>query len=303
MRNPLRAAPYYMMGPAILLQLTVVVVPLLIAFTASFRRWYLPRPQDRVFVGFENYLKLLTSPEVLDSVLVTLKFIALSAAGTTLIGLAIGLLLSQKIRGTAVFRSLLIVPMMITPAVNALLWITMWHGSYGVVNNILAFAGLPMVDWVSNPRTALLAVVIPDIWQWTPFVVLVVVGGMQSLPLDVFEAATVDGASGWRLFTRITLPLLMPFLSTAVLFKIVYSLRVYDLPMLITKGGPGRTTEILSLQISFTAFNAFQIGKAAAHSFLILFFLIILGTLLFKFFIRMRDLGYTYKRPEENETR
>jgi multiple sugar transport system permease protein len=292
-----------MIGPAIVVQMGLVIYPLITAFAASFQRWYLPRTQDRVFVGFQNYLKLVMSPEFHNSGFVTIKFILLSVAGATLLGLFIGLLLSADFKGVSIFRSLLIVPMMITPAVSALLWITMWHGSYGVVNNILGYLGLPRPDWVSDPRTALYTIVIPDIWQWTPFVVLVVLGGMQSLPVEVFEAAKVDGASGWRLFTKVTFPLLLPFLSTAVLFKLVYTLRVYDLPMLITKGGPGRMTEIFSLFISFTAFTEFQIGKASAQSFLILIILIIVGTLLFRLFGRMREFGYLYKKAGENAKR
>lgn len=284
----MKAAQVYMIAPALLVQIALVAVPLVMALVASFHKWYLPRPQDKEFIGFENFARLLTSPEVYGSAWVTVKFIALSVAGTTLLGLVLGLLLARSFKGVAVFRSLLIIPMMITPAVNALLWITMWHGSYGAVNNILAAFGVQAIDWVSGPTTALWAVAIPDIWQWTPFVMLVVVAGMQSLPVEVFEAATVDGASGWGMFTRISFPLLLPFLSTAVLFKIVYSLRVYDIPRLLTKGGPGRLTEILSLQISFTAFTAFQIGRAAAHSFLVLLVLIPLAMLMYRFFSRSR---------------
>jgi multiple sugar transport system permease protein len=279
-------APLYMIGPAFLLQIALVVVPLIIAFAASFHRWYLPRPQDRAFIGLANYVHLLTSREFYDSVWVTVKFIGLTVLGTTVLGLISGLLVARSFRGVAVFRSLLIIPMMITPAVSALLWITMWHGNFGAVNSILTTLGLPTVEWVSDPRTALLSVAIPDIWQWTPFVMLVVVAGIQTLPVEVYEAATVDGASGWRMFTRITLPLLLPYLITAVLFKIVYTLRVYDLPLILTKGGPGRVTEIASLQISFTAFTAFQVGRAAAHSFLVLLVLIPLGTLLYRVFRR-----------------
>jgi multiple sugar transport system permease protein len=275
-----------MIAPALIVQIALVVVPLVIALIASFHKWYLPRPMDKEFIGFQNFAKLLTSPEVHTSAWVTVKFIALSVAGTTILGLLLGLLLARSFRGVRLFRSLFIIPMMITPAVNALLWMTMWHASYGAVNNILAMVGIPTIDWVSGPRTALLAVALPDIWQWTPFVMLVVIAGIQSLPIEVFEAATVDGASGWKMFSRITFPLLLPFLSTAVLFKIVYSLRVYDIPLLLTKGGPGRITEIISLQISFTAFTAFQVGRAAAHSFLVLIVLIPLATLLYRLFSR-----------------
>jgi multiple sugar transport system permease protein len=293
LQNPLKSAPYLMIAPAILVQFTLVLYPLVIALVSSFQSWYMPHPEQRHFVGLQNYIKLITSPEVANAAWVTLKFMVLSVIGTTLLGLVIGLLLASEFRGVSVFRSLLIIPMMVTPAVSALLWIQMWHGSYGVINAILGPLGLAVKDWKSFPTTALWTIVVPDVWQWTPFVMLVVLGGMQSLPVDVFEAARVDGAYGWKMFRRITFPLLLPFLSTAVLFKLVYTLRVYALAWLITRGGPGTSTEIMSIKITITAFRELQIGKASALSFLVLFALIIIGTLLYKFFNKIRELGYS----------
>jgi multiple sugar transport system permease protein len=181
-----------------------------------------------------------------------------------------------------VFRSLFIIPMMITPAVTALMWVQLWHTRYGAINALLAGVGISAVNWLGNPGTALFAIIISDVWQWTPFVCLIVVAGFQSLPTEVFEASVVDGVNAAQQFFLITLPLLMPFLGTAILFRIVYSLRVYELAWIQTWGGPGNSTELMSIRVAIKAFTDLKIGQSSALSILLLIVVTILTTVLYR---------------------
>jgi multiple sugar transport system permease protein len=177
--------------------------------------------------------------------------------------------------------------MMMTPVAVSLVWKSMYNFSYGIVNYYLGFVGLQS-PWLSQPWSALLAAIIVDVWQWTPFVVIIALAGLYSLPVDPFEAAEIDGASGWKKLRHITLPLLKPLLLVALLIRICDSFKIFDNIYVLTMGGPGLATEVLSLSIYKANFFYRQVGKAAAMSLLMLVIAIIIAQLLIRALRRER---------------
>ncbi len=271
-----------MVGPALVVQVLIVIYPMLLAVIASLQNLYLLTPTSVRFVGLKNYLTMARDPLVLHALALTGLFIVGSTVATTVLGIVVGLLLSSRVRGINLFRGLFLIPMMITPAVTALLWAQLWHTRYGAINSLLGGFGIKPVNWLGNPYIAPFAMVATDVWQWTPFVALIVLAGFQSLPSEIFEAAHVDGVNNWQRFWRITLPLLMPFLGTVVLFRIVYGLRAYEIVWLQTMGGPGSTTELMSVRVAIKAFTDLKIGQSSALAIMLLVLVTVFTTILYR---------------------
>ncbi|MEM4005573.1 MAG: sugar ABC transporter permease, partial [Desulfurococcaceae archaeon] len=187
--------------------------------------------------------------------------------------------------GNKVFRILCILPFFASPIALSYLGITIFYEEGGPLNNILSLIGVGKIPWISNPTYAFLSVSLLDIWQWTAFLYVIFLAGLESLPKDIYEAAMVDGASGWRLFKSITLPLLLPIITTGVIFKVIESFKVFDLIYALTGGGPGISTESYTMYIYKTGLRFFRMGYAASLS---LILLIILSILLMLAMIRLR---------------
>src|SRR4030095_4323281 len=189
-----------------------------------------------------------------------------------LLGLGLALLLNSQIRGRSVFRATLLVPMMLPAVVVGVVWRLMLNPNFGAINGTFKGFGLntESLTWTASPRLALLSVIIVDIWQWTPFVFLVLLAGLQAIPQEPYEAARIDGSSPWQTFRYVTLPLLKPAILIALLLRTMDLLRVFDQIFILTEGGPGFATETISLYIYRTAFRFFDFGYAAAMSFVLL---------------------------------
>lgn len=237
--------------------------------------------QRNQFVGLTNFGRLFTDANLHSALQVTVIFVAVTVTVQMLLGFGLAMLLNREIRGKNVMRAIMILPLFATPVAMGYLGITMFYEINGPINEMIRFFGGEGVPWLSSPRWALVAIMIIDIWQWTPFVFLVSLAGLQSLPEDIYEAARVDGAAGWQMFRRITLPLIRPTLWLILLLRLVEAFKVFDIPTSLTLGGPGRATEVYSLFTYRTALRFFDHGYAAAQGILLLVIVMFIVTILF----------------------
>jgi len=271
------------LAPAICFLVVTSVYPLLYSFWLSLHSWNMSIPNSRaVWVGPDNYLRLLDDPAFRNSVRITLVFVVSAVGLEFLIGMGLALLVTSGIRAMGVVRTVLLLPLMMAPVVAGVLWRTLFHSTYGVVNWVFGLVGLPPQPWLGSPAQALPAVITVEIWQNLPVVAFVLAAGIQSLPVDLYKAAQVDGASRWQVFRRITLPLLRPVIVVLLLLRVMDAFKVFDIVFTMTYGGPGQTTELLTMLIYKTGLRIFQVGQASAMSWVFLVVIFVLSL----FFIR-----------------
>jgi multiple sugar transport system permease protein len=213
---------------------------------------------------------------------ITLIFVVVSVAIEFLLGMGLALLATSRVKAIGLIRTVLLIPLMMTPVVVGVLWRTLYHTTYGAINFFIGLLGIPPQTWIGNPQQALASVIAVEIWQQMPIVAFILAAGIQSLPIDLYKAARVDGASGWQIFREITLPLLRPVIIVVLLLRIIDAFRVFDIIYTLTFGGPGRTTELLSILIYKSGMQFFQIGQASAMSWLFLLVIFVISI----FFIR-----------------
>jgi len=243
-----RARPYLIIAPALLL-LIGILYPFFLAMYYSFTSYTLTRPIPK-FIGLANYIAMVTDPGFLHSTLVTFGY-ALGSTGIELrLCMAVALLLDRETRVSKILTTTLIFPMMIAPVIGALLWKLMMQPSVGILNPMLAMLGVNTrgLDWAAKPSTALPSVILIDVWIYTPFVALLLLAGLRSLPREPFEAARVDGASRWFTYRNLTLPMLIPIMTIAIVFRFMDSLKMFDIIYAMTGGGPGDALMTYQLQ-------------------------------------------------------
>jgi len=266
-----RASPYVFLAPAAAVMLVALVNPVAQSVWLSFHEWSIGTPPDQTrFVGLENYRWLLASQAFWTSVSVTLIFAAAVVILETVLGVALALALDRQLRGMSVIRTIFILPMMVAPIVVGLIWRFMYNEQFGTLTTLLQSLGLPTVPWLSSPDMALISIIIADIWQWTPFIFILALAALQSLPASAIEAARIDGANTWQMIVFIKLPLMAPVIVVAALLRLIDAFKVLEVVYILTEGGPGLSTEILSLHIYKTAFVSQQLGRASALSNLLL---------------------------------
>lgn len=257
--------PYVLLAPVYALVGVVLVYPAVQNVWLSLWSWRITAPTRATFVGLENYQRLLLDdPEFLSVLGFTGAFTVSTIALEFLLGLGGALLLNGLPRGRRVATPLLLLPYMVPAVVVGLVWRLLWTKEYGLVNFLLGLGGIPPVLWLGAPFAAGVAVVISEVWRSTPFVTLVLLAGLASLPEEPYEAAEVDGAGRWQAFLHITLPLLVPALTVALLFQTIFKLRVFDLIFILTGGGPGIATLPLGILVYRQYFRYFEGGYAAA---------------------------------------
>jgi len=270
-----RFTPYTFMAPAIIIIILALLYPLGYMVYGSFRAW---DPSQNIseseFVGLKNYITLFYDPAFRESLVVTLTFAVCVVFLELVIGVGLALMLDRNIRGMSVLRTLFILPMMIAPVVVGLMWRYMYHPTVGTFNKTLKSFGLDGIDWLG--QNALLSVIIADVWQWTPFIFILSLAALQSLPRSAIEAAKIDGATSWQQIIHIKLPLMMPVLIVTALLRLIDAFKVLEVILVMTEGGPGLSTEILALRISRTATEFRELGVAAAMSNYLLIILLIL---------------------------
>lgn len=272
--------------PTLVLLLIMIIYPMIFAIKVSFQSYHLISP-TRPFIGFQNYIDVLSDPKLFVALKNTLVFLGASVSLEFLIGFGLAVLMNRKFWGKEVIRTLIILPMVLTPVAVGLLFRFMYHPSYGLINYLLAQIGFNISVAVGEPGTAMPAVIVTDIWQWTPFVFLLTLAGLEALPREPFEAARVDGASSWQTFTHLTLPLLKPIIILVLIFRTMDAFKEFDKIFVLTAGGPGMVTEVISIFIYRCAFKILEIGRASAIAFLVL---IVIGVII-QFYIKMMRRG------------
>ena len=270
---------FLFIGPAVVWILAFTIFPLLYALYTSL---YSFRFGQRFgFTGLENFARLFSDSNLLSSLRITLTFVVGTVTVEMVLGVALALLLSREIRGSNVIRGVATLPLFATPVAVGYLAITLYYERNGPLNSLIRALGGENIPWLSDPSWALVAVILVDIWQWTPFVFLITLAGLQSLPSELYDAARVDGASAAQNFRFLTLPLLAPLLWLILLLRMVEAFRVFDIPVSLTLGGPGRATEVYSLYTYRTAMRFFDHGYAAAQGILLLVIVMFIVTLIF----------------------
>ncbi|NRB05915.1 MAG: sugar ABC transporter permease [Rhodobacteraceae bacterium] len=268
------------LAPAAIIMALCLLYPLGYMVWGSFRDW---NPSQTIgeaeFVGFKNYITLFYDPAFRESLGVTLTFATVVVAAELVIGVGLALLLDRNIRGMSILRTLFILPMMIAPVVVGLMWRYMYHPTVGTFNKFLKSWGFEGIDWLG--QHALMSAIIADIWQWTPFIFILSLAALQSLPRSALEAARIDGATAWQQIIHIKLPLMMPVLIVTALLRLIDAFKVLEVILVMTEGGPGLSTEIVALRISRTATEFRELGVAAAMSNYLLILLLILTVAMF----------------------
>jgi multiple sugar transport system permease protein len=274
-------------APAVVLVAVIIVYPIVYTGWMSLHEWFassLTRPR---FIGLANYGKiLLGDPRFREAVARTVYFTVLAVAAETVLAVAMALLFNREFWGRGLLRTLAILPMVATPTAIALVFVMMYHPTLGVANYLVSLIGLAPFRWTYSSQTALYALALVDVWQWTPLIMLIALAGLASLPREPYEAAHLDGASTAQAFWHITLPLLRPTLVVAVLFRAIDALKTFDIIYTMTQGGPGFATETLNIYSYAQGFGYFQLGMAS--SLLVIFFAIVLGVSLLFMVIRNR---------------
>jgi multiple sugar transport system permease protein len=226
------------------------------------------------FVGLQNYVHLWEDTRFLLAVVRTIYFTALAVFFPMLLGIWAAVCFSNKFRLRGLARTLFILPMMATPVAIALVWTMMFHPQLGVLNYLLSVVGLPPSTWVYDTSTVIPTLVMVETWQWTPLVMLIVLGGIAGLPIDPYEAAIIDGASSWQKFRYITVPMVWPFIVVAAAMRVIDALKTFDTIFVITGGGPGTASETINMLLYQTAFGYYNLGYASAI--VVVFFALIL---------------------------
>ena len=265
------ALPYVLVAPAALLLLTIFVYPTFDNAWLSLWSWKLTNPNRGVFVGLDNYIQLFTQTELFTQALVfTLLYTITTLVASLILGLIAALLLHPVNLSRRLLVALLLLPYFISPVAAGLGWGLIWGREFGLANYLLGYVGIEPLSWLADPTLASLAVIITEIWRSAPFVTLVLLAGLTAIPDELYEAARLDGANSWQELRYITLPLLMPSISVVVIFETIFKLRVFDLIVALTGGGPGTSTHSLGLVLYRFYFRYFDGGMAAATGIILL---------------------------------
>ena len=269
-----RLRPYLaFIWPALIVSTALIVFPWLFTVWMSFQDWHIGSASS--FIWFENYANLATNRRFLESIGHTLYFTVLAVVLPMVLGTLSALVFHKKFRGRGFFRTLFIMPMMATPVAVALIWTMMFHPQLGVLNYLLSVVGLPPSEWVYSPATVIPSLILVEIWLWTPFVMIIVLGGLASLPTEPYEAALIDGANQWQMFWKITYPLVAPFLVVALILRTIDALKAFETIWVICNGGPGTASETINVYLYAQAFSYNQVGTASAV--VVVFFAIIVA--------------------------
>jgi multiple sugar transport system permease protein len=259
-----------MVAPAIVFILAVFILPMAVSLQQSLTNLNMTTGESAAkFIGLKNYVKALRDPETLNSIWVTVSYTAVTVSAELVLGTVVALVLDEVIGFQRLVRTTIILPMMTSSIVVGLIWRLLWNADYGVINAILQEVGLPRPFWL-GPGLAFSSVCLTEIWQNTPFVVLLVLAGLSSLPEEPFEAAAVEGASYLQSLFYITLPLLAPVFLVILLFRTMFALRAIEAIWILTSGGPANETMVYGLHIYREAFAYFNTGYASALSWILL---------------------------------
>ena len=282
-----RALSYWpFVAPAMIVVLAVIVFPWAYTIWMSLHEWKVGSPPT--FVGLANYLRLPGDARFVESVWHTLVYTVLSVVLPLVLGTLAAVVFNNRFPLRGFFRGLFILPMMATPVAIALVWTMMFHPQLGVLNYLLSLVGIPAQLWVFHPGTVIPSLVLVETWQWTPLVMLIVLGGLAALPTEPYESAQIDGATFWQMFRYITLPLVAPFLFIAAMIRTIDAVKSFDIIFAITQGGPGSASETINVYLYSVAFVYYDLGYGSAIA--VVFFLLIVALAALMLYARKRML-------------
>jgi len=271
--------PTFLLLPSLLVILVMVIYPLVYAFRLAFLDWHGFTPPT--FVGLSNFLSMFLDYKFWSALSVTMKFVAIAVPVEVVVGLLVAVLLNREIRARNFLRTIITLPIFVCPVALGFVSLSLYDTN-GPINALLKFFGFQPIAWLGTPNTALMSILFLDIWQWTPFCFLVFLSGLQNLPSEVYEAAYLETNSSFAIFRSLTLPIIKPVIATITMLRLLEALKVFDLPMSLTKGGPGFATETYSIMTYKIGLRQFSFGEASARAFFFLFLLLIIFTILFK---------------------
>jgi multiple sugar transport system permease protein len=255
--------PYVLTLPALLVCVGILI-PFFTAVYYSLQRYNLKMPHMKGFIWFDNYVSIFTDPSFWNTIKVSLTYTFFTIIIELLLGLGIALLLAKRNWLNNILGVLLVLPLMIAPALASLIWRLLINPNFGVVNYLVSFIGLDDFTWASHPDTVLFTLIMVDVWVFTPFIMILLLAGLRSLPRQPFEAAELDGVPEYYKFFRITLPMLFPFILTASLFRLLESIQQFDIIYALSQGGPGESSMVFQVSAYLQTFQYTNIGKAAA---------------------------------------
>jgi len=259
----------------------VMGFPLVYALVMSVSSQTLLHPQLLPLKGLDNFITVMSDPGFWGATWLTVIYSVVTVAGEFVLGLGIALMLNRTVKMKPVYFALLTIPMAMSPVSVALIWRMLLQPNLGIVNHVIESLGGAPVDWLGNASLALWTMAAIDIWQQVSFVILILAAGLASLPKDPYEAAEVDGATAWQQFWNITLPMLRPVAMITVVIQLINEFRTYDLPYVLTRGGPGNSTEVLSFFAYRRAFLGLSLNEGAAASFMLLLIVLALTVVFF----------------------
>lgn len=267
--------------PALIYIFTIVIYPLLYSLYASFTDMRLTFPVTR-FSGLDTYAATLGNEIFHDAIVVTVIFLAAAIVAETVLGFLLALSFSRMQGTHPIMRALIMLPLIATPVTVGLVWKLMLNSDFGIINQLTDALGIARILWLADPTMAVVSIVLMDVWQWTPFMFLIMLAGLEGLPRDVFEAAEVDGATGLQILRRVTLPLMKRIIIVAIVFRFMFAIATFDTVFVLTKGGPARATDLITLFIQREGLVNLNVASASAASFLLLILVLILTIALFK---------------------
>jgi multiple sugar transport system permease protein len=282
------ALPYLLSLPALLVCIGILV-PFGTAVWYSLQRYNMNLPMMRGFIWFEQYVQLFQSGAFWNTVRVSLLYAGWTVGVELLLGLGIALLLRRSTWVNNTLSIALLLPLMVAPAIASLMWKLMTHPDFGIFSYLLSLLGITDFRWASAPSSALFTVVLVDVWVYTPFIMILLLAGLRSLPRQPFEAAELDGVPASFVFFRITLPMLTPYIITAALFRMLDSLQQFDIVYAMTQGGPGNSTLLFQVQAYLDFFKNFNVGRSAAMLMVLWLIAHLLSQQFIKHWLRLRE--------------
>lgn len=285
--RPARLAPNYwpFVIPALVVILAVIVFPWVFTLWMSAHRWTLG--QEQSFIGFENYIRLASDIRFWESLWHTLIYTVLSVGAPLILGTLAALVFDAQFPLRGFLRGVFVMPMMATPVAIALVWTMMFHPQLGVLNYLLSFIHIGPLEWIYNQSTVIPSLVLVETWQWTPLVMLIVLGGLAAVPREPYESAEIDGANAWQKFRYLTMPMIAPFLMIAVIIRSIDAVKSFDIIYAMTQGGPGTASETINIYLYNTAFAYYDIGYGSAMA--VVFFIIIVALSFVLLMVRQRS--------------
>lgn len=268
-----RHAQLFFIGPAVLVMFALIGFPIFYTGYMSLHQWFISSTEPPKFIGLRNFIQAISAAQFQEAVVRTLYYTLLAVVVPTILGLVAALVFARRFPGRGLLRTIFSLPMMATPVAMALIWEMMFHPQLGVLNYLLSLIGLPPSLWIFSGRTVIPTLVMVETWHATPLMMFIILGGLSVLPVELFEAATVDGANALQKFGYLTLPLVWPYVMVAVLLRTIDALKAFDSIYVLTQGGPGNASETINIYLYLQAFAYYHIGYASAV--VLLFFLLV----------------------------